>query len=63
MWIMDQLFRSIFQAAYDFAKGCLLNNIIQVHKFLVEKAVPHVGNENSVGSLVIIWNESIVIHY
>ena len=47
---MEQSSKSIFHAANDFEKSCLSNYIIKVHKVVVEKAGPHVGNEKPVGS-------------
>ena len=58
---VEQSSKSVSQAADDFVRSCLSNYMIQTHKFVVERAGPHVSNEEPVGSQVIICNEFILV--
>ena len=58
---MEQSSKSVFQAADDFVWSCLSDYMIRTHKFVVEKAGPHVSNEEPVGSQIIICSEFILV--
>ena len=58
---VEQSSKSVFKAADDFVRSCLSNYMIQTHKFVVERADPHVSNEEPVGAQVIICSEFILV--